>query len=270
MALGVVEDLQSDDVDVDDDKRRARPAAAIQLVVEIGQARSARACSRQRVGLRDGNLPRERLAVHEGAQPLTGGLFAVVCGGLAVLGGKRSLGGGLRAVLRRTLALSGCFGDSLGARDRTLIEFPLVGGVALCHREIARVGGPVSRKRGEITGVRGRVTLAGGVQSRLGAVLAAQGAALADLAAELVRLHVAAGREVPVAGGLIAIRSQLLAVGARLVAVRARLIGVRQRMVAVGTCPLAIERLLVLERRSGGALLLSLDPPVGGIHGRIA
>jgi hypothetical protein len=39
VTLGVVDGLQSDDIDVGDDEQGGGPAAAIQFVVEVGQAR---------------------------------------------------------------------------------------------------------------------------------------------------------------------------------------------------------------------------------------
>jgi hypothetical protein len=53
MAPVVVHDLQADDVDVGDGEPFGRPAGAVDLVIEVGQARGARAGSRQRVGLGD-------------------------------------------------------------------------------------------------------------------------------------------------------------------------------------------------------------------------
>ena len=53
----VVDTLQVDDVDVCDDEQAGRPACAIDLVVEVGQSRAARARSCEDVGLGDRELP---------------------------------------------------------------------------------------------------------------------------------------------------------------------------------------------------------------------
>jgi hypothetical protein len=110
----------------------------------------------------------------------------------------------------------------------------LVGGLALRHREIARVGGVVARQRCEIAGICDRVTLVGRVQTRLGGLPALAGGALADVTAELVRARIDAGREVAVAGGLIAVGGPLVAVGAHLIGVRQGLVAVGKRLLALG------------------------------------
>lgn len=277
VALGVVDGLQSDDVDVGDDEPSAGPAAAVQLVVEVGQARRARACPGQLVGLGERDLACERLAVDEGAQPLVGRPFAVLCCGLTVLGGERALLGGLCAALRGALALTSGADEPVGAGQRARVG-ALLSGLTLCDRQIARLGGLVSRARREVAGVGDRVAPGGCLQAPAGGLLALAsvllalaGGALTHVPAELVRTRVDARREVAIAGGLIAVGGQLVAVGARLVAVRARLIGVREGLVAVGKPLLAVgKRLLDWLRSVGEALLLSLDLPVRGTDGTIA
>jgi hypothetical protein len=57
----------------------------------------------------------------------------------------------------------------------------LVGGVALCELETARVSGPVSCERRLITGIRGHVTLVGGMQTRLRTLISSGAGALASV-----------------------------------------------------------------------------------------
>lgn len=240
VTLGVVEGLESDDIDVGDDEQAGGPAAAIQFVVKLGQARCSRACSREGVGFRDGKLVGESLAVCEGVPPLSGGPFAVSCCGMAVPGGQSAVLRGLCAVLRGAVASLGGGHDDLGVGAGGL-----VGGVVLCHRAIARVGGVVARQRREIAGVRDLVTLVGGVETRVSGLHALAGVAPADVTAVLVYARVDPVREVAIAGRLVAVGGQLVTVGACLVAVRACLVGVCQGLVGVG------KRLLAAGDRLG-------------------
>ena len=120
--------------------------------------------------LGDRKLARERLAVFERGQALTGALFAILCCGVTIVVGERALLGALRAVPSGALARSSGADDDLGASDHARAVVVLVYVVALSHRDIASVSGLISRERREIAGVRDRVTLAGGVQTRIGAV----------------------------------------------------------------------------------------------------
>jgi hypothetical protein len=92
--LRIVDGLQPDDVDVCDDEPPAGSVTAIEFLVKVGQAGRSRACSGQRVGLRDRELACERLAVGQGMSTLARSLFAVLCRGFAVLGGQCELLGG--------------------------------------------------------------------------------------------------------------------------------------------------------------------------------
>src|SRR5215210_1307699 len=106
--MEVVDRLQADDVDIGDDEPAGEPASAIDLVIEVGKPRAARARPGQRVGLRDQQLVHERFAVGLGLRPVAGGLLAVPGRLLTVRGGPRpglgcrcAVGLGTPAVLRR-------------------------------------------------------------------------------------------------------------------------------------------------------------------------
>ena len=73
-------------------------------------------------------------------------------------------------MLRGPRAFCGGTNDDLRACDRAHACVLLVGGTALCHRQIPRGGGLVSRQRGEIADLRDVVALGGGVQTRPRAV----------------------------------------------------------------------------------------------------
>jgi len=91
----------------------------------------------------------------------------------------------LCAALRGARAFCGGPHDDLRARDRSRACVLLVGGTALCHRQISRGGGLVSRQRREIADLRDLVALGGGVQTRPRGVLALARGALSDVTAEL-------------------------------------------------------------------------------------
>jgi hypothetical protein len=131
----------------------------------------------------------ERLAVNKGAKSLGCCLLAVAGRAVSVSGGQRSLFCGVRAFQGGTLALPGGADDDLGAGDRARAVIACANTVALCHGEIARVGGDVGCPRGKIAGVRDGVALGGGGQSRLRVLIAIRSAGLAhDVRRAVARL----------------------------------------------------------------------------------
>ncbi len=132
VTLRVVDRLQPHDIDVGDDQQAGGPVAAIQLAIEVRQARRTGAGSGQGVGLGDRELVCERLAVDEGVTPLARSLLAVLGRGTAVLGRLRQLLVGQRAQLLGVPALFGGVHETRGAggeRGRPVLL--LTGAVAL-------------------------------------------------------------------------------------------------------------------------------------------
>ncbi len=275
VSLAVVERLEADDVDVGDHETAGGPAAAIELVAEVRQARRPCTRPRQDVDLRQSQLARQHFAVRERLLALKGALATVLGSFLTIVGGERPLLRRARALLRRELAVAGDLGDGVRAGERRPGDFP-VGGVGLCHREIAHVGSVVSCQRPKIATVCGLITPAGGVEAHARGLLAPKRAlfaharrALADVLAHLVRTRVDAGLEVPIAGSLILVGGKLVALGARLVAVGACLIGIREGLLAVGERLLGIDADMLIVCSAGMTLPLSFDRPVHGIRGVI-
>ena len=201
----------------------------------------------QRVGLGLSDLARERLAVNQRAQPLIGGLSAVLSRDPPILGGQQALLGELGAQLSGPLALPRG-GPGEGRVLRRVVEARF-DGIGLGQSRIACIGRLVSRQRGDIAGRRDRIARLRRAQTRAGSLLAVKGGfcalarrSLADVLGELVRIGIDPMGEVAVAGGLIAVGGQLVAVRVRLVAVGAGLIGVGERLVAVGERLVAVER----------------------------
>jgi hypothetical protein len=144
-----------------------------------------------------------------------------------------------------------------------------VGGVVLCRREIALIGGAVARKRLAIAGARDLVALVGGVQACVGGPLALAGGALTDVTTELVCSRVDPGREVAITGGLVAVGGQLVAVGARLVAVGARLVAVGASLVAVRQGLVGVGGRLHLRGLVTRGRLSSARSPTGAVGRRV-
>ena len=89
VSLAVVERLEADDVDVGDYETAGGPAAAIELVAEVREARRPCTRPRQDVDLRESQLAGENLAVCERLLALTGALAAVFGSFLTIVGGER-------------------------------------------------------------------------------------------------------------------------------------------------------------------------------------
>jgi hypothetical protein len=221
----VVEVFQSDDINVRDRQPCIGPAAPIDFVFQVCQARRARSCAGQRVGFGDLNLLHGKFPIRASAQPLLGSLLAVLCRGATILGGQYTVLGRLSAMLRGAGAvLSGAL-DDLHTEVRPPAVL-LIRGVSLRHRQIACVGGLIARERREVTSVGNSVAHAGRVQTRSSGLLTLMGGALTDVTGDLMFTRIHAGREVAIARRLVAVGSDLIAVRARLIAVRTRLIGV--------------------------------------------
>jgi len=175
----------------------------------------------------------ERIAVGARNRPLPGCLIAVVRCALAVLRRPSALLGGFRAVLPGTLALLGSGHRDVGTAERGRVVVALTSAVALDHRQVALVGGPISRPRHEIAGVGDPVAYVGALQTLprglitlIAGPIALISGVLTHVLTAVVLLRAATGREVTITGRLIGIGRDLVAVSARLVAIGARLIGV--------------------------------------------
>ena len=118
VALAVVERLQPDDVDVGDDERRCPSAAAVELVVELGEPGRAGPRAGELVVRGAGQRIGEQLAIDERMQALTRGLFAVLRRAVAVVGGARVLLGGLFAPRRRGSRAPEAVSRVIAARSR--------------------------------------------------------------------------------------------------------------------------------------------------------
>jgi hypothetical protein len=115
----------------------------------------------------------------------------------------------------------------------------------LRDREIAGLGGLISREGREITGVRDGVALRCGIQPRLGGDVSPSRGSLTHFAGQRVRVSLDAGSLIAVARGLIAVCGELVTIGARLIAVRARLIAVCERLVARGCGVISVAEALI-------------------------
>ncbi len=201
-------------------------------MLEVSQARRPRAGCGQRVGLRDHEVTRKRLAIDERLSPLAGALFAIFCRAVTVLRGQRTMLACFSAVIACALTLSGGTNDDLRAGHRAHAFVLLIRDVTLLHHEITRVGCLISRESSDVTGVGDLIALVGRVLARLRGLLALAGAAAPNLTAALVDTQVGARRpQVIIAGDLITISSQLVDVSTGLTAVSTRLISTGQRLV---------------------------------------
>lgn len=172
MTLCVVDGLQSDDIDVGDDELGASSAAAIQFAVKVGQAGRSRAGACQRVGLGNRQLACERLAVNEGVAPLPRPLFAVLCCGLAVLGGQRVLLGCQRADVFVAPALLCGAHEAIGLGERASAVLLRVGAVVVWRHQPAGVRRVVSGQCGDVAGICDDITLVGCGQAPLSGLIA--------------------------------------------------------------------------------------------------
>jgi hypothetical protein len=153
-----------DDVHIHEDQATSHLAAAIQLPIELGQARDSGTCSRRRVGPDDRKLTREGLTIYERTQPLTSTLLPIARSLLTILGSERTLLSGRRTLLRRPPTLLGRTSVDLGTDDPAHVRILLEGDIALRDSQAACLGSMISRPCRPIAQLRDLVPPLGSIQ----------------------------------------------------------------------------------------------------------
>lgn len=255
MTAGVVDRLQTDDVDVGHDEPSVRPAGTIDLVVEVEQPRRASTSPGELVGLGDRERLQQRVAVRLS-------LLAIARSLLAIAGRLFTVRGGAGSNLScRDAVLSGSAALLRRAVQKPRGHRAAAVGVALGQLAITPCGGLIARRGREVARPRNGVTRGGDLDTLRGDLLASFGTAVAKLARQLMLTGVAAAGEIAIARRLVAVgrslvvvRRSLVALGGGLIAVGSGLLGVRERLLVLG-CP----------RRNDSVLVLLVAHPVPGI-----
>ena len=236
MAVGVVDGLQADDVDVGNHERSHRSAGASDLVINVLKAGRARPRPGQPISLGDRELMQQLVTVCLGLQRAARGLRAVTSRLCSVcrcpsptVSRLGTVSGGTPAALRRPPH------DLLAVISRAGAGHKLA---------IAQLGGLIAGQRRQIASAGDLVARIGRLDTALSAVLALLGAAITNGARRSMYVRVAAVHEIAIAGRLITIGSYLLSTSRSLVTVR-------QRLVSSSEHPIAIRQLLLVLQRVG-------------------